>query len=53
MTYFGGFPSWEAAKTGVIYKKQYIPRLTEEHIALTMEYIDTWRERGISNTFET
>jgi hypothetical protein len=34
MTYFGGYPFGEAAKIGVIYKKQYIPRLTEERMAL-------------------
>jgi hypothetical protein len=31
---FGGSPTGEAAKTGVALKKQYIPRLTKEHMAL-------------------
>jgi hypothetical protein len=35
MPHFGGSPFGEAAKTGVIYKKnQYVPRLTEERMAL-------------------
>jgi hypothetical protein len=33
--YFGGSPSREATKTGVIYiYNQYVPRLTEEHMTL-------------------
>jgi hypothetical protein len=48
MTYFGGFPSREAAKIGVIYIYN-IPQLTEERMTL---YFLVMCNRGIySNVF--
>jgi hypothetical protein len=39
MTYFGGSPSRDEAKTGIIYINQYISRLTKE-------YMNTWPGGG-------
>jgi hypothetical protein len=44
MTYFGGSQSREAVKTGIIFKKQYIPQLADERMDL---YSSVNLDRGI------